>query len=473
MLRLCFGILVIFAVAHAHSQYKAGRCGNDSNLDGFNVPLEEYINLTLEVTKLKQRVEYSCGLARDALNITKSEFTKHHIFIVVDKYVKEDYRKNMDLLASEFYGEITGPLLDQKTFLAAQEPSIAQDSSVAAPRPAQRRRCGYDLNTPRFPATVELSQHGKHPVLRYAIPGHPLCYTFEHLRTNAAYQVYRCTGCRLAVVSKNTMTAVIDNEFVGDPLSLPHSCIPAKIAEDKVERLVYKECRRIRGEKREVELSTLVAWQSMEDHIEQYEGEDENKKNDMLYYYHREGFVSRRRTIRRAIKATEDPSCSMEHVSRIHSTLRNGSRFLQYQSRDLHMYYTVDTIEVLCLQIVTQMDVFQMAQRQGLYALVADGVHDLQPDATNKIGQLYTVHGICSNTRDVTLLYAITTKKNLRTYELIFQQLKEEPGLPLTSELCSTLKKLPSAPHVRSFLAHPWRDVASTSPLLGTGRRRH
>ncbi|CAJ0590668.1 unnamed protein product [Cylicocyclus nassatus] len=147
--------------------------------------------------------------------------------------------------------------------VGAQEPlTAAQDSSVAAPRPAQRHRCRYDLNALRFPATVELSQRSKHTE-RYTIPGGPLCYTFEHLRTNVTCQVYGRTGCRLAVASKNTMTAVIDNDFLGDPLSLPHSCIPAKIVEDKVGRLVYKEFE----EKKRVELSTHVAWQSVEDHF--------------------------------------------------------------------------------------------------------------------------------------------------------------------------------------------------------------
>ncbi|VDM73968.1 unnamed protein product [Strongylus vulgaris] len=102
----------------------------------------------------------------------------------------------------------------------------------------------------------------------------------------------------------------------------------------------------------------------------------------------------------------------MGRVSDEHAVLANGSRFLQFQSPGLHMYYSLETIE--------------MAQRHGLYVLVADGVHDLQPDATNRKGQLYTVHGVCNNTIDVPLLYAITTSKNERTYELIFRQLKEE-----------------------------------------------
>ncbi|VDO51561.1 unnamed protein product [Haemonchus placei] len=57
--------------------------------------------------------------------------------------------------------------------------------------------------------------------------------------------------------------------------------------------------------------------------------------------------------------------------------------------------------------------------------MVGDGVHDLQPDATNANGQLYTIHGVMANSVDVPLLFAITTRKNERVYERIFGKLKE------------------------------------------------
>ncbi|CAJ0605996.1 unnamed protein product [Cylicocyclus nassatus] len=294
------------------------------------------------------------------------------------------------------------------------------------PRRQPHRRCGFNLEAPKFPAQVDRSQQGKHPILRYAIPGSPLCYTFHHLRTNSTYEVYRCTGCKC--MGTNTMIAVgvtvkmkmyininvkaINNEFLGDPSALSHDCLPAKIAQDKVERLVYKDCENIRKDKRRVETTTRKAWQEIENHIEENEGENETQKLDMLHYFHRDGYESRRSTIKRAIKSLDDKSCTMDHVPRIYSHFSDGERFLQFQTPDLHMYYSTTTIE--------------KAQRFGLYALVADGVHDLQPDATAKCGQLYTVHGVCNDTMDAPLLYAITTTKNERTYELIFAQLKEE-----------------------------------------------
>ncbi|KHJ92274.1 hypothetical protein OESDEN_07846 [Oesophagostomum dentatum] len=158
-------------------------------------------------------------------------------------------------------------------------------------------------------------------------------------------------------------------------------------------------------------MSTRVAWQDFAGSIET-SNESEQEKEDMLFYFHRGGFEDRQRTFRRAIRALEDPTCTMEHIPIYQRVLADGSRFLQFENPNLHLYYSVKTIE--------------MAQQHGLYALVADGVHDLQPDATSKCGQLYTVHGVCNSTVDVPLLHAITTSKDQETYEIVFAQLKEE-----------------------------------------------
>ncbi|VDM85173.1 unnamed protein product [Strongylus vulgaris] len=142
------------------------------------------------------------------------------------------------------------------------------------------------------------------------------------------------------------MIAVIDNQFLGDPSSLPHSCLPAKTSQDKVERLVYKECRRLRQDKRSAGVSSRVVWLDIEDFIEECGDENEEEKKNMLHFFHRDGFSSRQRTLRRAIRSLEDPSCTMGHIPQGHSALSNGSRFLQFQNPNLHMYYSVETIEV-------------------------------------------------------------------------------------------------------------------------------
>ncbi|KAK5982260.1 hypothetical protein GCK32_014002 [Trichostrongylus colubriformis] len=60
-----------------------------------------------------------------------------------------------------------------------------------------------------------------------------------------------------------------------------------------------------------------------------------------------------------------------------------------------------------------------------MFALVANGVHDLQPEATNKTGQLYVIHGVLANSMDIPLLSAITARKNAQTYEVLYGKMKE------------------------------------------------
>ncbi|KIH64038.1 hypothetical protein ANCDUO_05657 [Ancylostoma duodenale] len=52
-----------------------------------------------------------------------------------------------------------------------------------------------------------------------------------------------------------------------------------------------------------------------------------------------------------------------------------------------------------------------MAAQLGLHTLVTEGVHSFQPRQLKRKGQLYTVHGVCSNGVEVPLLYAICNAK--------------------------------------------------------------
>ncbi|EYC10171.1 hypothetical protein Y032_0057g2803 [Ancylostoma ceylanicum] len=187
-------------------------------------------------------------------------------------------------------------VLEQPTAVASPGPSTSTQPQQPQ-RPPQRRRSLYALTGERFLGTVEPSIKGKHPVIRYSIPGSPLCYSFQHLRTNSTYKVYRCTGCRKS--NTNTMIAVIGDQFIGDPCMLAHNCIPTKSAKDKVERIVIKECRRIKEDKKYAGLSSRVAWQDVEDFIEECGSEDPEEKDAMLHHFHRYGFAARQRTFRR------------------------------------------------------------------------------------------------------------------------------------------------------------------------------
>ncbi|KAK6059902.1 hypothetical protein COOONC_02445 [Cooperia oncophora] len=65
-----------------------------------------------------------------------------------------------------------------------------------------------------------------------------------------------------------------------------------------------------------------------------------------------------------------------------------------------------------------------MALENGLYAIVADGVHSLHPKSLGYHAQLYCVHGVCSREVDVPLMFCITEKKTRRVYKKIFEHLK-------------------------------------------------
>ncbi|KAK6035787.1 hypothetical protein COOONC_26708 [Cooperia oncophora] len=66
----------------------------------------------------------------------------------------------------------------------------------------------------------------------------------------------------------------------------------------------------------------------------------------------------------------------------------------------------------------------QMALENGLYAIVADGVHSLHPKSLGYHAQLYCVHGVCSREVDLPLMFCITEKKTRRVYKKIFEHLK-------------------------------------------------
>ncbi|KIH45462.1 hypothetical protein ANCDUO_24497 [Ancylostoma duodenale] len=92
----------------------------------------------------------------------------------------------------------------------------------------------------------------------------------------------------------------------------------------------------------------------------------------------------------------------------------DGSRFLQIQRPDLHLYYS----EV----------VIQMACENGINAIIGDGVHKLNPRTAPvhmEKGQLYTIHASCNGEMEVPILYAITRSKKQASYRTIFGALKE------------------------------------------------
>ncbi|VDP28731.1 unnamed protein product [Heligmosomoides polygyrus] len=102
---------------------------------------------------------------------------------------------------------------------------------------------------------------------------------------------------------------------------------------------------------------------------------------------------------------------SMEYVPDHLALNPDGTRFLQYQTADMHIYYSEKIIRKAC--------------ENGLDTLIAGGIFSMHPNQREKNGQLYTIHGVCNGKVNVPLLYAITNKKTEFIYTKIWTMLKE------------------------------------------------
>uniref|UniRef100_A0A7I5E665 SRR1 domain-containing protein n=1 Tax=Haemonchus contortus TaxID=6289 RepID=A0A7I5E665_HAECO len=137
-------------------------------------------------------------------------------------------------------------------------------------------------------------------------------------------------------------------------------------------------------------------WQELNEYVDFHSDEDPQRREGMLFHFHKGGYEARSHAVSRALRKLHDPRVSMTEVPEGYACLPDGTRFLQYHTPELHIYYSAWVIEKACAL--------------GLKAIVADGVHDLQIDATNKTGQLYVIHGVTDNGVDIPMLYAITTR---------------------------------------------------------------
>nr|CDJ96333.1 unnamed protein product [Haemonchus contortus] len=152
----------------------------------------------------------------------------------------------------------------------------------------------------KFRAVVNVSQKGIHPVLRYDIPGGSTCYTFAYQKRRAKYEVYCCSGCR----SNGTRTTieVRDGEFFSeDPCLLEHVCSPKNSAEDEANRLVYKACQEICVTPEFASKKPRQLWQEISNYVD-LSSEDPHRREEMLTYFRKRGYKSRRKTLSRALE---------------------------------------------------------------------------------------------------------------------------------------------------------------------------
>ncbi|KAK6048343.1 hypothetical protein COOONC_14152 [Cooperia oncophora] len=176
--------------------------------------------------------------------------------------------------------------------------------------------------------------------------------------------------------------------------------MPWRNSKERVDRI--ETCHEVPREARFAHVKPRQVYQQVLLKVHNSEVSDERERDEMLGYFVRNGYESRRSAFARATAKLHDRRVTMDNVPREYAFLRNGTPFLQLMSPDLHIYYTPDVIAKAC--------------RVGLRALVADGVHDLQPQITNKRGQLYT---------GFPLAFAIALRKNQRMHERIFRAVRD------------------------------------------------
>ncbi|CAJ0593644.1 unnamed protein product [Cylicocyclus nassatus] len=123
----------------------------------------------------------------------------------------------------------------------------------------------------------------------------------------------------------------------------------------------------------------------------------QSTSEDVVMAFYGEGYSQRRQTIFR------DREMTLQNIPDDLVFLQDGTRFVHVMEPQLHIYYSEKTIQKACAN--------------GLFAVVADGVHSKQP---KNLAQLYCVHVVCAGGVEVPLLYALTARKHEATYRRIF-----------------------------------------------------
>ncbi|KAL6737709.1 hypothetical protein Aduo_011328 [Ancylostoma duodenale] len=216
------------------------------------------------------------------------------------------------------------------------------------------------------------------PIVRklvHDVPSSPLSYIFAYCRKTRTPDVfsYRCQHCRM--MGKYTA--------VNDAVCLGHTCEGVERTKDKANRISY-----------------------------------EVKSQNVVEYFVRgeRGYERRRKTFSRAEQGP-GPTPNMDKVPD-HLRLRpDESTFLHVEMSQLRIYYSLNVVK--------------KAVETGLFALVADGIHQMRSRSKRGLsvkmeeGQLYTIHGVGDGKIEAPLLYAICRHKREEGYLIVFGEMKK------------------------------------------------
>ncbi|KAK6041520.1 hypothetical protein COOONC_20974 [Cooperia oncophora] len=113
---------------------------------------------------------------------------------------------------------------------------------------------------------------------------------------------------------------------------------------------------------------------------------------------------------------------------RHHGSRSSGVPHSPFHTPGFHIYYSVASSVRTSCRITYSFHpnsyFFQKACEAGLHAIIAGGMHSLQAKSLGYNAELYCVHGVCSLSIEVPLLYCITSKKTQKVYTKIFDHVK-------------------------------------------------
>ncbi|KHJ79144.1 hypothetical protein OESDEN_21218 [Oesophagostomum dentatum] len=167
--------------------------------------------------------------------------------------------------------------------------------------------------TSQYRAEEGRSIKGKHPCLWYRIPGTLTSYTFTYKQpTTKGYDWYQCQQCK-------------GFKWTGIKFNANVRYNP-----------VYA------GKK------PKPVWQQQNNVVRARAAEEPEIRDEMIAHFYKKGPVSRKETIRRAIKtnAVEEAPADMLHIPDELRLLPDGSPFVHQMDPAQHIYYNKATIEV-------------------------------------------------------------------------------------------------------------------------------
>ncbi|CAJ0593381.1 unnamed protein product [Cylicocyclus nassatus] len=254
------------------------------------------------------------------------------------------------------------------------------------------------------------SKRGKHEVLVYNLPNTQKSYAFAFVRKNAGYDSYKCIQCQKSGQWRSIK--VRGEEFLSNPSHIQHACDTKNKAEEIATRIAYGKVQELKSDAESAGKKPLREWMKIINSKDCLEEEDQPLWCEVQSELHGHGYNQRRKAFSVAINLHRDKTVTMSNVPDHVTALPDGTSFLHEKGGEFHVYYSEDTIKKAC-QI-------------GLHALVADGMFSLHPKELGRQAQLYCVHAVCTGGVEVPILFAITQKRTVKEYRIIFNHIKEQ-----------------------------------------------